>query len=46
MDIVAILVALVIAFVIWKFVVGFVKFALIAVVILVALFFVFGGVPA
>ena len=46
MDILAILVALVIAFVIWKFVVGFVKFALIAVVILVALFFVFGGVPA
>ena len=46
MDILAILVALVIAFVIWKFVVGFVKFALIAVVILVALFFIFGGVPA
>ena len=44
MDIVTILIALVLAFLVWKFVTGIIKFVLIAVVVIAAFFIATGGV--
>ncbi|WP_343346950.1 hypothetical protein WJT74_03570 [Sphingomicrobium sp. XHP0239] len=43
MDIVTILIALVLAFLVWKFVTGIIKFVLIAVVVVAAFFIATGG---